>query len=203
MLQPVVDHVDPAGGAMSTRFVEMVERAFSFLEDAGFRRSEMEADLVTFESNRSFVAVSWDPRSGELDAFIGLAPRTGRAQDEYSLADVMGAAGFPSSDCKPAQVADEGRLEPFIVALADNVRTHAQPGLAGDRMYFRRLETFRGAKADAYMRDMKLRQVRAEVEKAWHDRQFEKVISLYSSVEGDLTESEVRKLEYAKQHRSG
>lgn len=83
-----------------------------------------------------------------------MAPRTGRAQDEYSLADVTGAAGLPQSDCKPAQVADEGRLEPFIVMLADNVRTHAEPRLAGDRMYFRRLETARSAKADAYMREI-------------------------------------------------
>jgi len=181
----------------------MVERAFSFLDDAGFRRSESEPGLVTFESDRSFVTVNWDLRSGELEAFIGMVPRTGRAQDEYSLADVMGAAGVPQSDCKPAQIADESRLEPFIEMLANNVRTYAQPGLTGDRMYFRRLETFRSAKADAYMREMKLSRVRTAVEKAWHDRQFDVVVSLYSSVEEDLTESEVRKLKYAQQHRSG
>lgn len=187
---------------MSARFVDMVERAFSFLEDSGFRRTNSEPGLVNYESDRSFVTVSWDTRSGELDAFVGLVPRTGRTQDEYSLADILGVAGLPASDCKPAQVADEGRLESFIATLARNVRTHAQPGLAGDRMYFRRLETFRGAKADAYMRDMKLRQVRAEVEKAWRDRQFDKVVSLYTSVEHDLTESEARKLAYAQQHQS-
>lgn len=188
---------------MSARFADMVERAFSFLEDAGFRRTNSDSGLVNYESDRSFVTVSWDARSGELDAFVGLIPRTGQAQDEYSLADVLGVAGLPVSDCKPVQVADEDRLEPFIAKLASTVRTHAQPGLVGDRMYFRRLETFRDAKADAYMRDMKLRQVRAEVEKAWRDRQFDKIVSLYTSVEDDLTESEARKLEYAKQHQSG
>lgn len=186
---------------MSAHFVDMVERAFSFLEDSGFRRTNSKPGLVNYESDRSFVTVSWDARSGELDAFVGLVPRTGRAQDEYSLADILGVAGLPASDCKPAQVADEGRLESFIATLASNVRTHAQAGLAGDRMYFRRLEAFRSAKADAYMRDMKLRQVRAEVEKAWRDRQFDEVVSLYTSVEDDLTESEARKLEYAKQHQ--
>jgi hypothetical protein len=178
----------------------MVQRAFSFLEQAGFRQSESAPGLVTFESDRSFLIVSWSSRSGELDAFIGLTPRTGLPQDQYSLADVMKAAGLP--DCKPAQVADESRLEPFIAMLADNVRTHAQAGLKGERMYFRRLEAYRSTNADAYMREMKLRQVRAEVEKAWRDRQFEKVVSLYASVEQHLTESEVRKLEYAKQHPS-
>jgi len=188
---------------MSARFFEMVHRGFSYLEDAGFRRRNDGPGLVIYESDRSFVVVTWDARSGELDAFIGLAPRTGRVQDEYSVADVLGVAGFAASDRRPAQVADESRLESFVAALARNVREHAQLGLAGDRMYFRRLEAFRGANADAYMADMELSQVRAEVEKAWRDRQYDKVVRLYTSVEGHLTEAEARKLEYARKHQSG
>ena len=91
-------------------------------------------------------------------------------------------------------------LVPAIEKLATDLCTHAQPALAGDRMYFRRLETFRGVKADNYMREMKLRQVRSEAEKAWQNRQYDRVVSLYGAVEGDLTESETRKLEYARQH---
>lgn len=185
---------------MSERFTELVKRAFSFLEGVGFQLTKSEPGLLDYESDRSFVTVNWDGRSGELEAFIGLLPRTGRAQDGYSISDVLGAAGLPTSECRPAQVVDEDRLEPFVVTLASNVRTHAQPGFAGDRMYFRRLEAFRGAKAAAYMRDMELRRVRAEVDKAWRERRLDKVISLYTSIESDLVESEVRKLEYAKQH---
>ncbi len=33
----------------------------------------------------------------------------------------------------------------FLEKLADDTRTHAQSALAGDRMFFRRLETFRSA----------------------------------------------------------
>jgi hypothetical protein len=188
---------------MSTRFADMVKRSFSFLESTGFRHANDEPGLVHYESDRSFVTVSWDSRSGELDAFVGLLPRTAEAQDSYSIADVLGAAGVPASDCKLAQVADEGRLGPFVEKLATDLRMHAQPALVGDRMYFRRLEAFRAAKADRYMREMKLRQVRSEAEKAWRDRQYDRVVSLYSSVESDLTESETRKLDYARQHRSG
>lgn len=187
---------------MSTQFTDMVEKAFSFLEDSGFRRTNSEPESVSYDSDHSFVVINWDSRSGELGAFIGLAPRTGQVQGEYSLADILGAAGLPAADCEPAQVVDEDQLESFIEKLADNIRTYAQPGLVGDRMYFRRLEVFRSTEADIYMRNMKLRQVRAEVKKAWRDRQFDKVISLYTSVEDHLTESETRKLEYAKQHQS-
>jgi hypothetical protein len=188
---------------MNETFVEMAIRAFSFLEGAGFRLTKSEPGQVQYESGKSFVVACWDSRAGELDAFVGLLPRTGRAQDEYSLADVMGLADAPASDCKLAQVADEGRLGPFVEKLASDLRSHGQPALAGDRMYFRRLETFRGAKADRYMREMKLRQVRSEAEKAWQDRQYDRVANLYASVESDLTESESRKLHYARQHRTG
>lgn len=187
---------------MKTQFVDLVGRAFSFLEDSGFRRARSEPGLEHYVSDRSFVTISWDARSGELNAFVGLAPRAGQVQNKYSVADILGAAGVPASDCRPAQVCDEDRLEPFVAALANNLREYAQPGLAGDRMYFRRLETFRGARADAYMHEMKLKKVRADVEKAWRDGQFERVASLYSSVESDLTDSEVRRLEHAKRQLS-
>lgn len=188
---------------MSEKFADMVKRAFSFLESAGFRITKSDLGQALYESDRASVAVTWDSRSGELDAFVGMLPMTGQAQDQYSIADVMGAAGVPASECKLDQVGDESRLAPFVERLATNLRTHAQPALVGDRMYFRRLETFRGAKAETYMREMNLRQVRSQAERAWQDRQYDKVVSLYSSVEGDLTESESRKLDYARQHRAG
>lgn len=187
---------------MSARFVKLVERSFAFLEDLGFRRTSTEPGLVEYESDRAFVNLSWDVRSGELNALLGLVPRTGQAWDKYALADILGVAGLPASDCRPAQVAEERRLEPFIARLAGNIRTHAQPALLGDRAYFRRLEAFRAATANAQMREMKLRQVRAEVEQAWQERQFERVVSLYTSVEDALSESELSKLEYAKRQQS-
>lgn len=196
------DAVD-AASTLIEKFVDLAKRVFSFLEDSGFRLTKSGPDQVQYESDKSFVTVSWDPRSGELDVVVGLQPRTGRAQDEYSLLDVMGAAGISESDGKPAQVADEGRLGPFVDKLAVDLRTYGQSALAGDRMYFRRLETFRGAKAERYMRDMKLRQVRLQADKAWQDRLYEQVESLYASVESDLTEAESRRLEYARKQLSG
>jgi len=188
---------------MSEKYAELAKQAFSFLEGAGFRLTRSDPNQVQYESDKSFVAASWDSRSGELDAFVGLLPRTGRPQEEYSIVDVMGAAGVPEVDCKMAQVGDVGRLGPFVDKLAADLRSYGQLALSGDRMYFRRLETFRAAKAERYMREMNLRQVRSQAEKAWHDQQYGRVEALYASVEGELTESESRKLDYARKHRSG
>ncbi len=92
----------------------------------------------------------------------------------------------------PCQVSDEDRLKPFLEDLATQVRTQAAPALKGDRMYFRRLETFRSAQSEAYMRNMELRHVRSEAEKAWRERNFSEVARLYMSMERDLSESPKR-----------
>lgn len=57
-------------------------------------------------------------------------------------------------------------------------------------------------KAEAFTRSIKLRQVRSAVEEAWRKRDFKTVFDLYASVEGDLTETEKRKFEYARDHRA-
>lgn len=188
---------------MSASFVELTKRVFAFLEDAGFRLSSKGSNDLQYESDRSFVAVRWDHRSGELDAWIGLSPRTDRSEDEYAIADVMGLDGVPDSDRTPSQVADEARLVPFLEKLATALRTHGNRALAGDRSYFQDLEAYRSAKASANLQQMQMRQIRAAAEKAWHEGDFDRVASLYGPVERELSESEAHKLKYARQRRRG
>jgi|SRR5882672_426632 len=185
---------------MSERFPDMAKRAFSFLEGAGFRLTQIDASQLRYESVQAVVDIVWDARSGELEAFVGQPSSTRRPQDTYSLTDVFGMEGVPDRKMPP-QVADENRLQPFVDQLAGDLRAHAQPALVGDRMFFRRLETFRHANAEAFTRRMKLQQVRSAVEQAWRNREFKKVIGLYTSVEGDLSEAEKGKLEYARRHQ--
>jgi hypothetical protein len=102
----------------------------------------------------------------------------------------------------PFQVADETKLGPFLDKMAGDMRVHARLALAGDRMFFRRLETFRSAQADAYRRDMGLRRVRTEADKAWQKRDLDKLIALYTPIENQLSPSEKAKLAYAREHRA-
>lgn len=139
-----------AGAPMSERFPDMAKQAFSFLEGASFRLTQIDAGLLRYESAQSVVDIVWDARSGELEAFVGLHPQTGLAKDTYSLVDILGMEGALPPDRKVADhVADENRLRPFVEQLAEDMRVHAQPALAGDRMFFRRLETYRHARAEA------------------------------------------------------
>jgi hypothetical protein len=102
----------------------------------------------------------------------------------------------------PFQVGEETKLRPFLDKMAEDTRVHAQLALAGDRMFFLRLETFRSAEAEAYMRDMELRRVRTEADKAWQKSDLDKVAALYASIEDQLNVSEKAKLAYARQHQA-
>lgn len=183
------------------RFPDEAERAFSFLKDAGFRLVERGRTRLRYESARVVLTIEWDPRSGEMNVFFGLQPRYGEARDSFALADVLGMEGVDLPERgMPFQVADEGRLGPFVARLADDTRIHAQPAIAGDRMFFHRLKAFRNAQSDRYMLAMKLRRVRSEADDAWHKRDFRRVIDLYTSIQDHLSAFESGRLAYAKKH---
>lgn len=186
---------------MRARFADMAKEAFSFLEGAGFRLAHVEAGHLRYESSNSVVVIDWDARSGELEAFVGLQSSAGSPQDMYSLTDVFGLEGVPDRKMPP-QVADENRLQPYVGQLADDLRAHARPALVGDRMFFRRLETLRHAKAEAFTQGLKLQQIRSAVERAWRNREFKKVVRLLASIESDLSEAEKEKLDYARRHQA-
>lgn len=181
------------------RFSEAAQHAFSFLEEFGFRLTDDDATHLQYESGHVIVVINWDPRSGEIEVWIGLRPRTGGPQDRFSLSDILNMQGTDSRTRRmPYQVVHENRLTPFLESLAHDTRTYAQPGLIGDRIFFRRLETFRSAEAEADMREMKLRRVRSEAEEAWRSRDLIRLIGLYGAIQGDLSDSERARLVYAK-----
>lgn len=185
------------------QFAEAAKLAFSFLEQAGFGLMHSGPAQLQYETAQVGVTIEWDVRSGELDVFVGLQPRNGQARDAFSLSDLLAMDGVDVPERKmPFQIADESKLKPFLDKLAEDTRIHAQPALAGDRMFFHRLKTFRNAQAQTYMRDMKLRRVRSEADKAWQHRELDKLVALYTSMEDQLTVAEKAKLAYAKQHQT-
>jgi hypothetical protein len=182
------------------RFVDAAKQAFSFMQDAGFRLTQDSPARLQYETALVVVAIEWDARSGELDVLIGLQPKKGERRDAFSLTDLLAMENVPERRM-PFQVADESKLAPFLERLATDTRANAQSALAGDRMYFWRLNTFRSAQAIEFERDMKLRCVRSEAEIAWQKRDLERLIASCSSTEEDLTSAEQAKLAYAKKHR--
>ena len=185
----------------SHRFPSEAERAFSFLEKMGFHLVEKAATRIQYVATRAFVAIEWDPRSGELNAFLGPHAASDEQPAKFSLTDLLRMRGVDVPEGKmPFQVADEGRIGPFLKRIAEDIRAYARPALAGDMAFFDRLEAFRSSQAHTEMRSMEVGRIRSAIDRAWRERNYRKVRELYSSVGGDLSDADRAKLAYAKKH---
>lgn len=185
------------------QFRDRAQQAFSFLERAGFRLVERTPARLDYETAQAFVTIEWDARSGELNVFVGPQPREGEVRNAFSLTDLLAMDGVDVPERKmPFQVAEENKLGPFLDKLANDTQTYAQPALVGDPTFYRRLKAFRNTQAQTYMRDMELRRIRNDADKAWQKRNFQRLIALYTSIEDELSAAERAKLAYAKQHET-
>jgi hypothetical protein len=186
----------------STGFAEAAQVAFSFLESAGFRLVEQENARLGYESDQTLFSIEWDVRSGELNIFVGLKPRKGEKRDSFSLSDLLRMEGVDAPESlQPFQVSEEERLPAFLGRLAEDTRVHASSALAGDRMFFRRLEIFRNSQSSALLRDMTVRRVRLDADEAWRARDFNRVVDLYSLIGEEMNQAEKGRLEYARRHQ--
>ena len=186
---------------MNTDFADMTANAFGFLTEAGFHTATKSAHGVEFESPTSVVTVCWDRRSGELEVYFELLPRNELSGGKYSLRDVLNTQGIQGENGGfTPQVTDVTHLRRWIDNVARAVRDHAQPALLGDRMFYRRLEIFRHSQAVAFTESIRLRHVRSAAESAWQEKDLKTVVTLYASIEPELTDVERLKLDYAKKH---
>jgi hypothetical protein len=78
------------------------------------------------------------------------------------------------------------------------VKAYANPALYGDHAFFQEVSEIRRQSSNDLLRMWELKRVRREVEIAWRDKNFKRVIEIYDPVKEDLTPAEVKKLEYAK-----
>jgi hypothetical protein len=187
----------------SESFETLARRAFSFLEMAGFRVEAGGPGTLKYSTPHAFVKVEWEQRSGELNVFLGLqSSGDENGEPPFSLTDLLRMEHTASSSAQPFQVSDVRRLEPFLEKLAEDTRAHAQAALDGDRMFFRRLEIFRGAQAKLLTNEMRSRHLRAKAERAWKMKKFDEVVTLYGVIEDLLTDGEMAKLNYARKHQS-
>jgi len=185
---------------MTGTFIEQASNAFSFLNTKGFSIASLRHGELVYRKGRIFVTIDWSPKSGEIEVFIGPQKDIDDQNESYSLTDILRMEGvFDERINLPFQVPHENKLTPFLRQLAEYVESYAEPALAGDRMFFRRLASYRNREARAFMTEMQIRQLRDKAETAWSNKDYAKVVELYSSVDKKhLTKIEVERLEYSR-----
>lgn len=185
----------------SLGFSEAVHSAFKFLtDDFSFACVRREATFVRYESSNAFVNIYHGRASFEMNVEIGKLKGTGDLEDfPFTIGEILNVASPQEAETyHPFQGTSAESVKTFTTRLAELVQKHATLALRGDLEFFRKVSNERGKRSDALVLAWELSRARRDAEKAWREKQFERVASIYEPVKQHLTASETKKLEYAK-----
>jgi hypothetical protein len=193
--------MEPSGSRASLGFAEAVTYAFKFLvEDFAFRCVRKDVTIVKFESDFVFVNVYHGRISFELNVEIGERTVGGvLPENPFTIEDILHLVNpKEATNYRPYQVHTFDSVRKFVSELSRLTKEYAIPALKGDRHFFERLNDSRTQRSNAYMKELRLNRTRTEVETAWHQKNYPRVVELYDSMMDDLTPAETKRLAYAK-----
>jgi hypothetical protein len=195
--------METPGNRASLGFAEAASSAFNFLlEDFSFKCVKQDVTFVRFESNRTFVNVYHGRKSFELNVEIGeLIAYRGLPENPFTIGEILDLVNAKEAiNYHPYQVHTAASVQKFLFELAKVVKEFAIPAIAGDQLFFQRLSDLRTHRSDEYLKEMRLNRTRTDVETAWHQKNFRRVVELYDSMLEDLTPAESKRLAYAKKN---
>lgn len=160
-------------------------------------------DCVRYENDDVFVNVRFDNGwSYELDVEVGQKGVLFNGQERpFNLGEILRLRGVEKKEKYTfVQTSNQEYLINAIEHLAELLKRYAKDFLQGDQAAFLSITSLRERECEDYEIEQELKSVRNEVAKAWDKKDFEKIIQLYTPVERYITPSEMKKLEYAKNH---
>jgi hypothetical protein len=193
--------MESGGSRASLGFTEAVMSAFKFLvEEFSFTCVRHDVTFVRFESDSVFVNVYHGRISFELNVEIGELMVGGvLPENPFTIGEILHLVDpEEAANYRPFQVHTLESVKKFVLELARLVKKYAIPALIGERDFFQRVSEVQAKRSNAYLKDLRLNRTRTEVETAWHQKNYPRVIELYDSMYEDLTPAEAKRLAYAK-----
>lgn len=186
----------------SAEFEAAVLDSFKFLEtDYGFlcRLSQPQkyTRLVIYENPKLYVVLSYGPPAYEPEISFG----------RRGIDDVPGGYSFHSGDLIQLDCCrdwtwkkdKDNALTNWVTELARLLRCCRVQCLGGDSLAFSQMRTRRDALIADWLRDEKLKGLRAQVDSAWRSKDYEQVLHVYKSID-DLTELDKKRIAFAAAH---
>jgi len=170
----------------------------AMLNAHGFVRSAKEHDLAMYESGVCTLAVGHDcQRSSEI--FIGLNRRNAAHGPDFGFDEAIRAASVPAG-LQPTGYAarDEKSVRHLLQTMTALLATYCGPLLLGDEAAWSRLIAQRDADVTRYATENRVREALYDATKAWHAKDFAKVVDLLDPVRSALGTADRAKLEHAE-----
>ena len=191
----------PSNDRTSLGFPEAVALEFDFLvKEYSFSCVKREETYVRYESSVVFVNVYLGRSSFELNVEIGeRVIGKDLPESRFTIGEILYLANPQvAENYHSYQVTTSQSVKTFVGELARIVKLHAIPALLGDHEFFQRVAEIQLQRSNDLLRTWELNRVRREVETAWREKDFKRVIEIYDPVKDQLTPAEEKKLQYAK-----
>ena len=179
-------------------FPEEVKRRFTFLAASGFRDVHAEPTLVRYESQPMIINVFHGRRSYEIGLEIESreVPAESHTMSEIlRLVDAERADNYRNFAAHTVEGVAQG-----VQQLAVLFQKCIEAGIFNDEHFFPRLKVQRSTLTNDYWFKMNFKQAHYEAESAWSKKDFGKVVQILSPLQEHLNPSDLKKLDYAKNH---
>lgn len=191
---------------MDLEMKKVATKKFEFLEsEYGFKCVKAGPWLVRYQSKLIFIDIRFDgERSYELGCGIGRNDNLrGSLNVPFNLGEVVRSKGYSEKDVATFfQVTSSENLEKFVNKLADFLIAYAQDLLEGSDESFNRVADFREKECEAYELETDLGYMRNQLDHAWKNKNYKKVIELLEPLKINLKQSELNKLSFAIKRES-
>jgi hypothetical protein len=182
-------------------FEEEVKRSFHFLEQQyGFHLTQLKqvgfVKTISFESLIVYVSLFYGPPAYEVEMSFG----------RIGIDDAPEAYSFESGDLVLLSSctnwvwnsANPNHLIGLISEFSRLLRECGVACLKGDQAVFEEMKARRDSAVKVWHQQERQNSVRKEAESAWSRKDYEATARLYETINSQLTETEIKKLDYAK-----
>ena len=179
-------------------FARKVRGAFLFLQEMGFAEVEAASALVLYRKDDVEVDVYHGRQSYEVSAGVTAFGVRYSMSELIRTADTAAAQTYRSTVATTSEGIADGLAE-----LCSLMKSYGGDALKGDRQFFSKLAKQREQWSEDYALDVMAGQLRPQAEEAFRRGNYAMAAELYARIEGRLTQTEVKKLAFAKSRSSG
>jgi hypothetical protein len=173
----------------------LAKKHFAFLEkEYSFHRISSSSNEIRWENANVFVALYYDSqRSFELGVVIGQLGILANGQEiPYDLGEIARWSGL-TWGTRAVTATNEEQLGARLAEMADVMMGGGRRLLLNETQAYAGLRQQRDRECAAYALEIALRQMRSSAEKAWVEKDFQKIVALYKDHVMHLTPSEKKR----------
>lgn len=175
-------------------FEEEVRKAFAFLIEKGFYEVEALPTLLRYRKGGVEVDVYHGRQSYEIGAGVSAFGTRYEISEIIYAVDPKTGKNFHYT----ATTTQEGVVS-GLEKLSLLMKRYGIEAIEGDSKFFSMLENQRKLRAEEYAIDVLAEQLRPQADEAFRQRNYSKAAELYSLIKQRLSQTEIKKLNFAEQ----